>query len=76
MRRGRHPRRSYNADGTEIVPMTLANMRSHGVRSVLAWRNESGHHADFNADHLLDDLPVLDVALRRNSYFPKCRRRT
>src|SRR5215211_3453396 len=31
-----NPRRAYDADGREIPPMTLANMREHGVRSVAA----------------------------------------
>ena len=30
----RNPRRAYDADGREIGPMSLANMREHGVRSV------------------------------------------
>ena len=64
MRRGRNPRRGYDEHGNEIAPMTLATMRSHGVRSVLAWCNACGHHADLNADHLPDDLPIPDVALR------------
>jgi hypothetical protein len=32
----RNPRRAYDADGREIPPMTLGNMREHGVRSALA----------------------------------------
>ena len=64
MRRGRNPRRAYDEQGNEISPMTLATMRSHGVRSVLAWCNACGHHADLNVDHLPDDLPVPDAALR------------
>jgi hypothetical protein len=32
----RNPRRTYDRDGLEIPPMTLANMREHGVRSVEA----------------------------------------
>jgi hypothetical protein len=76
MRRGRNPRRAYDEHGNEIAPLTLAGMRSRGVRSILAWCNTCGHHAIFNADHLPDDLPVPDVALRRDGSFPNCRRRT
>ena len=64
MRHGRNPRRAYDEHGNEIPPLTLADMRSHGVRSILAWCNGCGHHTSFNADHLPDDLPVPDVALR------------
>ena len=58
----RNPRRAYDADGREIPPMTLVNMREHGVRSVEASCQEIGchHHGVINVDH----LPVLDVALR------------
>ena len=34
MKPGRNPRRAYNADGTVIPPMDLANVRENGVRSV------------------------------------------
>jgi hypothetical protein len=41
----RNPRRAYDADGNEIRPMSLGNMREHGVRSVLALCQETscGH---------------------------------
>ena len=32
----RNPRRAYDAEGREIAPMPLSNMREHGVRSVEA----------------------------------------
>ena len=32
----RNPRRAYDADGSVIAPMDLANMRENGVRSVEA----------------------------------------
>jgi len=32
----RNPRRAYDRDGREIPPMTLANMREHGVRTIWA----------------------------------------
>ena len=62
----RNPRRAYDADGNEIRPMSLGNMREHGLRSVLAICQESscGHSASINVDDLPDDLPVPDVALR------------
>ena len=64
MRRGRNPRRAYDERGNEIAPLTLATMRSYGVRSILAWCNACSHYADLNADHLPNELPVPDVALR------------
>ena len=62
----RNPRRAYDANGLEIPPMTLANMREHGVRSVAAECQEigCGHEGSINVDHLPDDVPVPDVALR------------
>jgi hypothetical protein len=62
----RNPRRSYDADGNEIRPMTLRNMREHGVRSVLAICQEAncGHSGSLNVDHLPDSFPVPDVSLR------------
>jgi hypothetical protein len=53
----RNPRRAYDADGNEIRPMSLGNMREHGVRSVLAICQESscGHSASIN----VDSLPVV-----------------
>ena len=59
-----NPRRADNKDGNEILPLTLAAIREHGVRSILVWCNACNHDASFNADHLPDDLPVRDVALR------------
>ena len=46
--------------------MTLATMRELGVRSVAASCQEigCGYQALVNVDHLPDDLPVLDIALR------------
>ena len=62
----RNPRRAYDHDGREIPPMTLGNMREHGVRSVAAHCQEPscGHSASVNVDGLPDDFPVPDVALR------------
>jgi len=46
--------------------MDLANMRENGVRFIAADCQEigCGHEASVNVDHLPDDLPVPDVALR------------
>ena len=62
----RNPRRAYDADGREIKPMDLANMREHGVRSVEASCQEIGcaHEASLNVDHLPGGFPVPDIALR------------
>src|SRR3712207_4973554 len=49
-----------------IPPMTLGNMREHGVRSVQAHCQESGcgHSDSLNVDGVPDDYPVPDIALR------------
>src|SRR5215216_6242344 len=62
----RNLRRAYDADGREIPPMTLANMREHGVQSVTAHCQEigCGHEGSLNIDYLPGDFPVPDVALR------------
>jgi hypothetical protein len=62
----RNPRRAYDAEGREIPPMSLGNMREHGVRSVLAICQETscGHSGPINVDHLPDDFLVPDVSLR------------
>jgi hypothetical protein len=62
----RNPRRAYDAHGNELRPMSLGNMRAHGVRSVLATCQETscGHARSVNVDNLSADVPVPDVALR------------
>src|SRR5688500_3126736 len=60
----RNPRRAYDAEGREIAPMSLANMREHGVRSVEATCEDCKHDAVVNVDSLPGDLYVPDVALR------------
>jgi hypothetical protein len=60
----RNPRRAYTADGAEIPPMTLADMRGLGVRSIQAWC-ECGHGATgIVVEALPDAVPVPDLALR------------
>ena len=44
----RNLRRAYNADGSVIAPMDLANMRVDGVRSVEARCEACGHEAVVN----------------------------
>jgi hypothetical protein len=62
----RNPRRAYDHDGNEIRPMSLGNMREHGVRAVMAICQEAscGHSGSINVDSLPDDFPVPDVFLR------------
>jgi hypothetical protein len=57
----RNPRRAYDHHGREIRPMSLGNMRAHGVRSVLALCQEAscGHAGSLNVDDLPDDFPCL-----------------
>ncbi len=46
--------------------MTLANMRELGMQSVAVQCEQIGcaHEGSINVDHLPDDVPVPDVALR------------
>jgi len=51
----RNPRRAYDADGRMVKPMTLGNMREHGVRSVAAGGSWSWLQAGitfFGVEHL------------------------
>jgi hypothetical protein len=62
----RNPRRAYEGEGREIPPITLGNMREHGVRSIDAFCQAigCGHVATIAVDGFPDDLPVPDVSLR------------
>ena len=66
MPQARAPSRSrdYDSAGNEMEPMSLANMREHGVRSVDATCEDCKREATVNVDSLPDILPVPDVALR------------
>jgi hypothetical protein len=63
-KKARNPRRAYDENGSEISPITLANMGSQGVRPVSAFCQSinCGHEATFNADAWPNDLVVPDVA--------------
>ena len=58
----RNPRRAYDREGREIEPMSLGNMRQHGVRSVDASCEACKHEAAVNVDRLADHIYVPDVA--------------
>src|SRR5215210_8068447 len=62
----RNPHRAYDHDGREIPPMSLGNMREHGVRDVptMCQQASYGHLGSINVDHLPDSFPVPDVSLR------------
>jgi hypothetical protein len=62
----RNSRRAYDGQGREIPPMTLGNMREHGVRSIDAFCHAigCGHASTVNVNGLPDELPVPDVGLR------------
>ena len=60
----RNPRRAYDREGREIEPMTLGNMREHGVRAVDATCGECKHEAVVNVDSLPDSFYVPDVAIK------------
>jgi hypothetical protein len=57
-------RRARDADGNLIAPMDLANMRSHGVRSVAATCRSCQHRAIVNVDTWPENYPVPDVGLK------------
>jgi hypothetical protein len=59
----RNPRRAYDREGQEIEPMTVGNMRQHGIRSVDATCEACKHEAAVNVDRLADHIYVPDVAL-------------
>jgi hypothetical protein len=54
----RNPRRAYEKNGSEIPPMTLANMRENGTHSIAASCTECQHAATLKVDHLDGALPV------------------
>lgn len=60
------PRRARDSHGAEIRPMTLADMRGLGVRSVDAYCQapSCGHSATILVDALSPATFVPDVALR------------
>ena len=60
----KNPRRAYNAEGSVISPMDLANMRANGVRSVEARCEACEHEAVVSCNAMPAELPVPDVALR------------
>ena len=60
----KNPRRAYDREGREIEPMTLGNMREHGVGAVDATCEACKHEAVVNVDRLPDMVYVPDVALR------------
>jgi hypothetical protein len=45
-------------------PMTLANMRSNGVRAVIATCEACGHKADVNVDALPENVTVPETGRR------------
>ena len=61
---GRNPRRAYDREGREIEPMTLGNMREHGVRAVGATCEACHHEAVVNVDGLPNGVYVPDIALK------------
>ena len=60
-------RRARDRDGSIIQPMTLANMREHGVRSISATCETCQHEAVLNADRWPADMPVPDIGPK-----PRC----
>ncbi len=63
-RRGPNPRRAYDADGNEIPPAIVASTRALGMKTVTAFCDPCGHHADIPLDRFPDAFPIPDIALR------------
>jgi len=57
-------RRARDQDGQIIRPMTLANMREQGVRSILATCEACQHEAVLEADQWPAEMPVPDIGLK------------
>src|SRR5215207_1383502 len=66
----RNPRRAYDSEGREFEPLSLANMREHGVRSVVAECRDCKREALVNVDSLPDGLPVPESRLRSVPVVP------
>jgi hypothetical protein len=60
----RNPRRSYDAEGREIEPATIANARQNGARGLLADCSGCNRSVPIPFAGLPDDAYVPDVALR------------
>jgi hypothetical protein len=56
-------RRARGQDRRIIPPMTLANMRENGVRSILATCETCQHEAVLDADQWPAEMPVPDIGL-------------
>jgi hypothetical protein len=59
----RNPRRAYDADGKEIPPATIRNLRDHGLTKVVATCHDCGNEGALLLDLFPDSLPVPCVAL-------------
>ena len=57
-RRGRAPFKSHMPGLSTIEPMTLANMRANGVRSLLVYCSACPRTVIFNVDAYPETLPV------------------
>jgi hypothetical protein len=65
MTRSRNPRRVYDADGHEIEPMTLSDMRARDPLRLGVLHNDRLQSRGVRDCRCLpDELPVPDVALR------------
>jgi hypothetical protein len=59
----KNPRRAYDKEGNEFVPLNLAVMREHGCHTVMVECRRCGHNAIVNVDALEGAVPVPDVAM-------------
>lgn len=60
----RNPRRSYDAEGREIVPATVGSEREAGVHLVEIWCGECHHHGEVSTEGMPAQTPIPDICLR------------
>lgn len=59
-----NPRRSYDAEGREIAPPTIADCRAQGETTAWVWCYDCHHGAIISTDRFPADLPFPDIALK------------
>ena len=60
----RNPRRAYDADGREIRPATIADLKALGCRTLMAGCDDCHREAVVDVSGFPNALPVPDVALK------------
>lgn len=60
----KNPRRSYDAQGRELAPATVATEREAGVHMVEIWCGECHHHGEASTEGMAAETPIPDICLR------------